>query len=265
MRLRFFVPAFFLLMCARVSAETIVFSANAMTGQAGNSSTTTTLSGNAYVKTQSMEIQADVLELSGDDYRFIKAQGHIDGKNLETNMTFTCDSLSYDRVTKIADLRGNVDFQDVENDVRAQAQIIVYNQNDETAVMQVKVSLTQKDNVCTGAYALYYKTTQILELSGNAQIRQKDDVFRAQHITLDMDTQEITLGGNVRGSVSESKSEAKKLDDSGSGSEENADDSGADFSALSDDSPGNSDEDAADDETEAEKSDGNAEVTGDGQ
>ena len=254
MRLRFFVPAFFLLMCARVSAETIVFSANAMTGQAGNSSTTTTLSGNAYVKTQSMEIQADVLELSGDDYRFIKAQGHIDGKNLETNMTFTCDSLSYDRVTKIADLRGNVDFQDVENDVRAQAQIIVYNQNDETAVMQVKVSLTQKDNVCTGAYALYYKTTQILELSGNAQIRQKDDVFRAQHITLDMDTQEITLGGNVRGSVSESKSEARKSDDSG-----------ADFSALSDDSPGNSDEDAADDETEAEKSDGNAEVTGDGQ
>lgn len=254
MRLRFFAPAFFLLMCARASAETIVFSANAMTGQAGNSSTTTTLSGNAYVKTQSMEIQADVLELSGDDYRFIKAQGHIDGKNLETNMTFTCDSLSYDRVTKIADLRGNVDFQDVENDVRAQAQIIVYNQNDETAVMQVKVSLTQKDNVCTGAYALYYKTIQILELSGNAQIRQKDDVFRAQHITLDMDTQEITLGGNVRGSVSESKSEAKKSDDSG-----------ADFSALSDDSPGNSDEDAADDETEAEKSDGNAEVTGDGQ
>lgn len=191
-------------------AEKIVFSANAMTGQAGNSNTTTKLSGNAYVKTETMEIQADSLELSGDDYRFIKAEGHINGKNLETNMTFTCDNLAYDRITKIAELKGNVDFQDVENEVRAQAQIIIYDQNEENAVMQIKVNLTQKDNVCTGSYAVYYKTEQMLELSGNAQIKQKDDVFRAQHITLNMDTQEITLGGNVKGSVSDSKPAKKK-------------------------------------------------------
>jgi lipopolysaccharide export system protein LptA len=190
---------------AFLSAEKIVFSANAMTGQAGNSNTTTTLSGNAYVKTETMEIQADNLELSGDDYRFIKAEGHINGKNLETNMTFTCDTLAYDRITKIAELKGNVDFNDVDNEVRAQAQIIVYDQNEENAVMQIKVNLTQKDNVCTGSYAVYYKNDQMLELSGNAQIKQKDDVFRAQHITLNMDTQEITLGGNVKGSVSDSK------------------------------------------------------------
>lgn len=186
-------------------SEKIVFSANSMTGQAGSSNTTTTLSGNAYVKTDSMEIQSDSLELSGDDYRFIKAEGHISGTNLETNMKFTCDSLSYDRVTKVAELRGNVDFQDVENNVRAQAQIIIYNQNDETAVMQIKVNLTQKDNVCTGSYAVYYKSEQLLEISGNAQVKQKDDVFRAQHISLNMDTQEISLGGNVKGSVSDSK------------------------------------------------------------
>lgn len=200
----------FLSLSSLLTAETIVFSANSMTGQAGNSNTTTTLSGNAYVKTDSMEIQADSLELSGEDYRFIKAEGRINGKNLETNMEFTCDSLSYDRITKVAELKGNVDFHDVENDVRAQSQIIVYNQIEETAVMQIKINLTQKDNVCTGSYAVYYKLEQLLELSGNAQIKQKDDVFRAQHISLDMETQEITLGGNVKGSVSDSKPSKKK-------------------------------------------------------
>ena len=191
-------------------AEKIVFSANKMTGQAGNSNTTTTLSGNSYIKTSSMEIQADDIELSGDDYRYIKATGNVNGKNLEANMDFTCNSLEYDRTTKIAELKGDVKLIDNDNDVKADAQIIVYDQDAEIAVLQVKINLTQKDNVCSGSYAVYYKKTQLLELSGNAQVKQKEDVFRAQYITLDMDTQDITLGGNVKGKVTESKKEEKK-------------------------------------------------------
>lgn len=186
-------------------AEKIVFSANRMTGQAGNTNTTTTLSGNAYIKTETMEIQADDVELSGDNYRYIKATGHISGNNLETHMAFTCDSLEYDRNTKIALLKGSVKLDDKDNDVKAEAQIIEYNQDTEIAVLQIQIKLTQKDNVCSGSYAVYYKNSQLLELSGNAQVKQKDDVFRAQNITLNMETQDITLGGNVKGKVTDTK------------------------------------------------------------
>ena len=186
-------------------AEKIIFSANRMTGQAGNSNTTTSLSGNAYIKTETMEIQADEVELSGDNYRYIKASGNISGKNTKTNMDFTCDSLEYDRTTKIALLKGNVKLDDKDNDVKAESQIIEYNQDTEIAILQIQIKLTQKDNVCSGSYAIYYKTNQLLELSGNAQVKQKDDVFRAQNITLDMNTQDITLGGNVKGKVTETK------------------------------------------------------------
>lgn len=205
-----FVVLFFLIMLP-LSAEKIIFSANRMTGQAGNSNTTTTLSGNAYIKTETMEILADDVELSGDDYRYIKASGNVNGKNLKTNMEFTCDSLGYDRTTKIAEIKGNVKLDDKDNNVRAEAQIIEYNQDTEIAVLQVKVNLTQKDNVCTGSYAVYYKNTQMLEISGNAQVKQKEDVFRAQYITLNMETQDITLGGNVKGKVTDTKEE--KSDD----------------------------------------------------
>ena len=186
-------------------AEKIIFSANRMTGQAGNSNTTTSLSGNAYIKTETMEISADDVELSGEDYRYIKASGHISGKNLKTNMEFTCDSLEYDRTTKLASLKGNVKLEDKDNDVKADAQIIDYNQETEIAVLQVQIKLTQKDNICSGSYAVYYKKAQLLEISGNAQVKQDDDIFRAQHITLDMDTQDITLGGNVKGTVTDTK------------------------------------------------------------
>ena len=196
-------------------AENITFSASRMTGQAGNSNTTTTLSGNAYIKTESMEIQADEVSLSGDNYRYIKAAGNISGKNLEAHMDFTCDSLEYDRTTKIALLKGNVKLDDKDNDVRAEAQIIEYNQENEIAVLQIQIRLTQKENVCSGSYAIYYKNTQLLELSGNAQVKQKDDTFRAQNITLDMNTQDITLGGNVKGKVTETKESEEKPETAG--------------------------------------------------
>ncbi|MBQ1971154.1 MAG: LPS export ABC transporter periplasmic protein LptC, partial [Treponema sp.] len=67
------------------------------------------------------------------------------------------------------------------------------------------VELKQKDNTCTGAYAIYRKTDKMLELSGNAQIKQKSDTFRAQEISLNMDTQEISLDGRVKGSITDER------------------------------------------------------------
>lgn len=202
-------------------AETITFYANSMSGQAGNNNSTTRLVGDAYIKTESMEISASFIELSGDDYRFIKAEGSIKGNNIQTHMEFTCDGLEYDRVTKIATLSGNVKLVDTDNNVKADAQMIEYNQDTNIAVLQIKINLTQKDNVCTSEYAVYQKNEQLLELSGNAQIKQKEDTFRAQHITLDMDTQEITLDGNVKGSVKDTKEKpVEKKDEDANGKSE---------------------------------------------
>lgn len=198
-----------------IFAEQIFFSADSMSGQAGNSNSTTNLIGDAFVQTETMKIQADSIELSGENYRLIKAEGNVSGQNFSSNMDFTCNSLSYDRTTKIATLYGNVDLKDNDNDVVAKAQIIEYNQDTDIATLQIKIDLTQKDNKCTGSYAIYFKEKQVLELSGNAQIKQKDDTFRAQHISLNMDTQEITLDGNVRGSITETKNtEESQTDES---------------------------------------------------
>ncbi len=205
--LSFFLSSVFA--TATASAEKITFSADSMTGIVGDKSDSTTLSGEAYVLTDSMEIFADQIGLSGKNFRFIEAQGNIKGKNMESELEFTCEKLKYDRETKIAELSDNVSLKDTKNNVNAKAQIIEYNQNTDTAVMQIEIELTQKDNICTGAYAIYRKNDQMLELSGNSQIKQGQDTFRAQQITLDLTSQEITLDGRVKGSiVDEQKSAA---------------------------------------------------------
>ncbi len=199
-----------LIFSVNLFGEKIIFSAASMSGQTTDKNTTTKLIGNAFIQTEKMEISADEIELSGDDYRNIKAKGNVKGKNLESKMDFVCDELDFDRTTDIAILQGNVNLTDVENDVKANAQYIEYNQKTEVAILQIQINLVQKDNVCSGSYAIYKKNEKLLDLMGNAQVKQGSDTFRAQQIYLNLDTQDITLTGNVKGSVTDTKEPAKK-------------------------------------------------------
>ena len=221
-------------------AERITFSANSMTGTAGNTSDTTTLSGSAYVLTSSMEISADSITMSGKNFRYIEAEGNITGKNIETKMEFTCASLSYDRRTKIATLKDNVRLADTENGVSVEAQLIEYNQNTDIARIQIGITIKQKDNVCSCAYAVYRKKNKMLEMSGNARITQGEDTFRAQQITLNLDTQEITLDGRVKGSVVDDKSAEQDKD--------MKKDSAADIDTASDDDTSDKDDGSGENE-----------------
>lgn len=205
---QFFV--FFLLMVSvPLVSEEIKFQADSMTGVSGSKTDETKLSGHAFVKTASMEIKADVIALNGDNFRYIIAEGNVEGKNTETKMDFTCGKLRYDRQTKLARLEDTVHMLDIENDVTIDSQVIEYNQNKEIATMQIGVTIKQKNNTCTAAFAIYRKTAQMLEMNGNPKIVQGEDTFRAQEIILNLNSQEITLSGRVSGTVTDSKKDNK--------------------------------------------------------
>ncbi len=249
--------SFFLILAVSAAsaayAEKITFSADSMTGVVGDKSDSTTLSGEAYVLTDSMEIYADQIGLSGKNFRFIEAQGSIKGKNMESELEFTCEKLKYDRETKIADLSDNVNLKDTKNNVNAKAQIIEYNQNTDTAVMQIEIELTQKNNICTGAYAIYRKNDQLLELSGNSQIKQGDDTFRAQQITLDLNSQEITLDGRVKGSIVDEQKSEKTENQENSNAEETETGKSDEENALSGENSENAEKTITSEEQKSEK------------
>ncbi len=197
----FFILAISLFFSFVLFAETITFRADRMTGSTKKSGDVTTLQGNAIIKTEDMELSADSIELSGKDFRNIKASGNISGKIISSQMDFTCQDMTYDRTAKVARLQNGVHLVDHQNNVEADADLVDYNQNTEVAVLQIGVSLIQKENHCTAAYALYRKNDQTLTLTGNPPVKQNENTFRAQEIILNLDTQEITLDGRVRGSA----------------------------------------------------------------
>ena len=102
-------------------------------------------------------------------------------------------------------LKEKVNITDTENELTATASIVEYDKNLEVSTMQINVVINHKDSVCTGTLAIYKKNEQILDLSGNPKIVRDSDTFTAQDITLNMETEEITLDGKVRGSVTEKK------------------------------------------------------------
>ena len=171
--------ALFLFAAALLFCEEITFSADTMSGRAGSKEDSTKLSGNARVVTETIEITADSIELSGKEFRYVGASGNIKGSYKESNLEFECSELQYDRESKVVVLSGDVQLIDKDNEVTAGAQMIEYNSNTDIAVLQIEVSLKQKKNVCTSAYAIYRKKEQMLELNGSAKVVQDDDSFAA--------------------------------------------------------------------------------------
>lgn len=198
-----FVCTLYVLFPFAARAETIRFSADSMSGSTAQDSEYTRLSGSAQVETASLQLKAGTITLSGTDYRIISAEENVQGTYLESGFTFKCNSLRYDRKTKVTVLEGSVSMNDTENDVQLKAEYIEYSQDTETALIQINVEITQDDALCTSAFAVYRKKTQILELSGAPKVKQKDDIFQAQEIVFDLRSREITLDGKVRGSVSD--------------------------------------------------------------
>lgn len=226
-------------------AEKISFSARTMSGRAGSKEDTTELSGDASVITETIEVKADSIQLSGKDFRYVGANGKVSGIHKESNLEFSADNLKYDRETKVVTLSGNVSLVDIDNDVKAAGQIIEYNSKTDIAVLQIDVRLEQKKNVCTSTYAVYRKNEQMLELNGNAKVVQDDDTFSAQAITFNMDTEEILMEGNVRGSVTdESKKDSKEKnsDNENPSPQENAADEEESAETQDEESSGESDE-----------------------
>lgn len=192
-----------LLLAQESSQETIEFSAQKMSGSMKQGQDYTKLSGGAKIKTASMDIQADTIELYGKDFRFIKAEGSVRGVQQEDGLEFSCETMEYDREEKLALFTGAVVLEDKENHVVAKAQRIEYREKDAIAIMQIEVELTKDESISTCAFALYRKEEKLLEMTGNPQVVQGNDTFRAQEIVFNLDTEEITLDGGVKGKVTE--------------------------------------------------------------
>lgn len=187
--------------------KTISFSADKMSGTSGKKNGTTGLEGHAIVTIDSLKITGDKIDLFGTDFRYVSAVGNVTGTDTEKGFSFKADFLTYDRDLEVASFKGNAKLTDSKNEVESSAGMIIYNQKTEIAFLQIGVKLKRKEIVCSSSFATYRRTVSLLDLTGSPLVIRDGDEFRADRISVNLDTEYITLDGSVSGTLKESKKE----------------------------------------------------------
>jgi lipopolysaccharide export system protein LptA len=182
-------------------SDTFTFKADRMSGGKATGREITVLFGNAEVLSDKLLLQADRIEIQGSDNRFIDCSGNVQGLEQEKNIFFKTDRLRYDRTLKIARLEGNSSLEDRENEIVARGRFIEYDDQQEIAILQISVRLFKDNLVCRSEYAIYRRIEKTLALTGFPVVYKKEDEFRADRIRVDLNTDDVAMEGDVKGSI----------------------------------------------------------------
>ena len=195
------VFVFFTAAAIPLLGDTFTFKANRMSGGRATGREITVLSGDAEVLSDKLLLRAERIEIHGNDNRFIDCVDNVQGHETEKDIFFRTDRLRYDRTLKIARLEGNSTLEDKKNEIVARARFIEYDDQNEVAVLQISVRLFKDNLVCRAEYAVYDRVEQTLLLSGFPVVYKNDDEFRADRIRVDLNTDDVVMEGDVKGSI----------------------------------------------------------------
>jgi lipopolysaccharide export system protein LptA len=107
----------------------------------------------------------------------------------------------------------------MKNQVVVKAGFIESRGQQNVVMVQIGVRIFKKDIVTRSEFALYHRDTNTLDLSGMPVAYYKGDEYRAGRITIDLDTDNIRLEGQVSGQVATKQNDTAASTKSGSSSQ----------------------------------------------
>lgn len=164
-----------------------------------------TLLEGAQVTSGNTAIRSETVELSGSNFRDVKASGNVEIVDQENQIVLTGSSLYYNRETKTLRLEGWVELQDYTNEVLASGGYLEYDEPKQTLLLQIGARLLHHSDsgplVCRGDYISFNRETMLLIVSGNPSLTWKGDSYQADIININLESEEIVLEGSIRGTV----------------------------------------------------------------
>jgi len=202
---RWFALACILLVTVTLSAEEITFSGGStrMSMQQGNQ--TITLGGGAQITSGSVQLYADQIILSGNNFRYVACTKSVRLVDAERGIKVLAQNLFFDRDEQMILIDGFVELDDSVNEVHATAFMLQFSLQEGEVLLQVDVRLFKHTEsgamACTADVMRFDRTNQDLELKGKATIDWAGDRYEAERITVDLETEEIAMDGSIKGVV----------------------------------------------------------------
>lgn len=163
------------------------------------------LSGDAWIETGGTRIEADEIQIYGENFRYARCTGNVIVRDDNQEITLYCTSLSYDRETSTSEVSGWVEMEDRRNELIARGAYMKNNGEEGISVIQIAARIIKDTDkgqmLCRTDTAEYNSKERILLLLGNSSVYWNDDTYKASKITIDLETNEIELEGNVSGTI----------------------------------------------------------------
>jgi lipopolysaccharide export system protein LptA len=190
-------------------ADTFRFTGNRMSTSLAKGKERTILRGNAEIRSDNTQITANEIEIYGKDFQFAECRGNVVARDLEKDLFITCDTLHYDRSSNNILAVGNAYMEDQKNEIIIRGHRLENRDKEDLVIIQIGGRIIKKNLAARSEFTTYRRGTNTLELSGMPVLFWKKDEYRATRIVMNLDTEEITLLGDVSGSIiSEGDSEA---------------------------------------------------------
>lgn len=193
---------------AKTSKDTITFSAGRVESILAKGRERTVLSGGARVKTGSMEIKADRIELSGEDYRNVACTGSVTVVDTEDQISLVAGSLSYDRQTEVGLAEKGVSLNDGKNNVLLDAEWLRFDQKESIVEARTSVHILKEDFAVRSEFATFNRKTESLELTGLPMAATASGTVSASKISGGAaGADSLEFSGGVSGSITGKKKE----------------------------------------------------------
>ena len=164
------------------------------------------LSDGASVTVGTMGISADSITLTGDGWRYVTCSGHASVVDEERGISILTSSIWYDRTEERILISSWYEVNDTENGVTATGASMEYLLSEERLQLDKDVTLlrdTEDNGImrCTAESVIFSRSSNTLQMRGSASVVWGGDRYEAEVISVDLDTESITLDGRIRGTI----------------------------------------------------------------
>ncbi len=192
-------------------SENFNFSSDKTSISLAKGSEQTILSGNAKIVSDNTTITADYIELFGNDFQYARCRGNVLVLDKNKGIQINTEKLFYDRKAEIMTINSYAEMIDQKNEIVVKGSYFENRGKDNITIIQIGVRIFKAGEngsmTCRSEFAKYNRDKNTLELAGMPIVIWKDDEYSASRITIDLDTDNINMTGEVSGTI---KSDTKK-------------------------------------------------------
>jgi len=167
------------------------------------------LRGDARVRSDDFEIQAETIEIFGEGQRYLRSTGGVTVYDAKNDLFLTSEEFFLDRESNFLRASGDAYMEDRPNELVVKGGTIQNWDEYDLTEISVNVRILGEDYTARGQFARYRRGSETLELSGTPEVFWKGDEYRAARIRIDLANDEIEFVGDVRAVVQQPEDDAE--------------------------------------------------------